>query len=46
MNKDNQLIFESYMDNLSKTKNQIGSNIMRMVKYGLPDESKIPELKQ
>ena len=46
MNKDNQLIFESYLDNLSKTKNQIGSNIMRMVKYGLPDESKIPELKQ
>jgi len=45
MNKDNQLIFESYLDNLSKTKNQIGSNIMRMVKYGLPDESKIPELK-
>ena len=45
MNKDSHLIFESYIDNLSKTKKEIGSNIMRMVKYGLPDESKIPELK-
>jgi len=45
MNNDCGLIFESYMDNLSKTKKEIGANIMRMVKYGLPDESKIPELK-
>jgi len=45
MDKDSHLIFESYTNHLSKTKEQLGSNIMRLVKYGMPDEQDVPILK-
>jgi len=46
MNNDSKLIFEAYVDNLTKTKQALGQNIMRMVKHGMPGEKEIPELKQ
>jgi len=37
VNKDNHLIFESYVDNLTRTKRELAGNIMDIIRYGLPE---------
>lgn len=46
MNRDNHLIFEAFQDNLTKTKQALGQNIMRMVKHGMPDKKDVLGIKQ
>jgi len=45
MRKDDQLIYEAFQDNLTKTKQALGQNIMRIVKHGMPEEKDIPNIK-
>jgi len=45
MNNDSNLIFEAYTDNFTKTKKNIGSNLMDIVRYGIPKEEEISEIK-
>jgi len=45
MRKDDHLIYEAFQDNLTKTKQALGQNIMRIVKHGMPEEKDIPNIK-
>lgn len=46
MRKDDHLIYEAFQDNLTKTKQALGQNIMRIVKHGVPGEKDVPVIKQ
>lgn len=46
MRKDDHLIYEAFQDNLTKTKQALGQNIMRMVKHGVPSNEDLPAIKQ
>lgn len=46
MRKDDHFIFEAFQDNLIKTKQALGQNIMSIVKYGIPTKEEFIKIRQ
>lgn len=46
MNNDSKLIFESYVDGITKTKNALGNHIMSIVKHGIPSKEEFIKIRQ
>lgn len=46
MNSDSKLIFENYIDGITRRKNQLGGHIMSIVKYGIPSKEEFIKIRQ
>jgi len=46
MRKDEHLIFENYVDGISKRKGELAGNIMDIVKYGIPSKEEFIKIRQ
>jgi hypothetical protein len=46
MLKDNHLIFENYVDGITKRKGELAGNIMDIVKYGIPTKEEFIKIRQ
>lgn len=46
MNKDSHLIFENYVDGITRRKNELAGNIMDIVRYGIPTKEEFIKIRQ
>jgi ElaB/YqjD/DUF883 family membrane-anchored ribosome-binding protein len=46
MLRDNHLIFENYVDGITKRKGELASNIMDIVRYGIPSKEEFIKIRQ
>lgn len=46
MLKDNHLIYENYVDGITKRKGELAGNIMDIVKYGIPSKEEFIKIRQ
>lgn len=46
MNNDTRLIFEQYVDGITRTKNALGGHIMSIVKHGIPSKEEFIKIRQ
>ena len=46
MINDNKLIFENYVDGITRTKNALGGHIMSLVKHGIPSKEEFIKIRQ
>lgn len=46
MINDDKLIFENYIDGITRTKNALGGHIMSMVKHGIPSKEEFIKIRQ
>ena len=45
MNSDCKMIFEGYVDGITRKKRELAGSLMDIIRYGIPEEKQIPELK-